>query len=191
MTKQFTLEKPLSCIFWSYRTNPFLEHFGLVVFAGLMIGLGAAYNPTFGRVTLDCQLAITLLVATAIGSEKSAYAVFSYLIAACLSIAPFPHTAEGFGALYAPYAGYLWGGMLGAFVTGYLIEKGWGASCWTCIIAVAIGVSIIEIVGWLWLSLYLGFANAYILGFLPYVYGLLVIVVILGIATPLFWRADC
>jgi biotin transport system substrate-specific component len=75
-----------------------------------------------------------------------------------------------------PTAGYLFGFIVAAFVTGWLSERGWDRSVPRLFVAMGIGHIAILAMGFAWLAfgMKLGVEKAWLVGLLPFIAGSLV-----------------
>ena len=75
-----------------------------------------------------------------------------------------------------PTAGYLWGFVAAAFVTGWLSERGWDRSVPLLFVAMALGHIVILAAGFGWLAfgMKLGAEKAWLVGIVPFLAGSLV-----------------
>lgn len=82
--------------------------------------------------------------------------------------------AIGLAGFFGPTGGYLMGYLAASFVTGYLIER-MGKKTWlTASLAMAVGNGIIYLLGFSYLSTFVGIKSAFLLGIAPFIFGDLV-----------------
>ena len=77
-------------------------------------------------VPFTLQTMMVVLAGAFLGSRKGAYSQVIYLFLGCLGLPVFaqiPDPAIGFARLFGPTGGYLLAFPIGAFLTGYLVEK--------------------------------------------------------------------
>ncbi len=77
-------------------------------------------------VPFTLQTMMVVLAGAFLGSKKGAYSQLIYLFLGCMGLPVFaqiPDTSIGFARLLGPTGGYLIAFPLGAFLTGYLVEK--------------------------------------------------------------------
>lgn len=84
-------------------------------------------------------------------------------------------------------AGYLYGFAIGAFVIGYLGEKGWKRDFKKSFAAMFIGTLIILIFGVAFLGSKIGFNNGIEYGFKPFILGASIKIVLGALVLPLFY----
>jgi len=138
--------------------RPVTERYALAVDAALVVGgslivaLAAqvALRLPFSPVPVTGQTLAVLLVGAALGSKRGALSLMAYLL--------------------GPTGGYLVGFVAAAFVTGWLVERGWGRHAGRAVLAMLAGNAAIYLGGLSWLSLFAG-RQALALGLLPFLAG--------------------
>lgn len=137
----------------------------LALFSQLSIPLG------FTPVPLTLQSFAVLLMGGLLGSKRGAAAVILYLVEGAVGLPFFAGGRSGFAALVGPTGGYLVGFVIAAFLIGYLLEHTTHLSFKRALAAIALGGSVILVVGTLWLASFIGVNNAFHLGVLPFFVG--------------------
>jgi len=112
-----------------------------------------------------------LLVLT-LGRTLAVSATIAYLIEGALGLPVFAPVATGPG-LIGPTAGYLWMYPVAAYVTGTLIDRGWGRHYATRWLAVFLGTLAVFAGGvwWLCVGFRFPFPQALALGVTPFIIG--------------------
>lgn len=128
-------------------------------------------NLPFTPVPLTLQVLVVLLAGLTLGAKDGALSQLAYLAAITAGL---PLDARGLGAAawFTPTGGFLLGFVAGAFVAGYLAEKGLGRSRALRLAAGLAGVAVIYLVGALWLSFgFLGgdLVKGWTLGVMPFI----------------------
>lgn len=147
-----------------------------IVLGSLFLALMAqvAFPIPFSLVPVTFQTLGVALLAIALGSQKAPWAVACYLSEASMG---FPVLAGGAVNplwMLGPRSGYLIGFMISAYVISKLLESQKESNFlknWLCVIS---GEAVVLGIGWLGLSYYVGFGNAFITGVLPFIPGALV-----------------
>ena len=107
----------------------FLNNALLVIAGSILIALTAQVSIPlpFTPVPVTGQTFGVLVVGMALGSRRGALAVIAYLMEGAMGAPVFAGGTGGAPILAGPTAGYLFGFVPAAFVTGYLAEKwlGW------------------------------------------------------------------
>ncbi len=90
--------------------------------------------------------------------------------------------------LAGPTGGYLAGLVLGAFVTGWLAERGWDRHVWSTVLAMLLGNAVIYLCGLPWLAHFVGSSRVLAAGLLPFIPGDLAKVALAAALLPAGWR---
>ena len=119
------------------------------------------------------QTLAVLLLGCILQLETRRTDCFHLFVRSALGLPVFAGTPEkGIGLAYmmGPTGGYLVGFLLGAGITGFLAERGWDRNCFWMVIAMLLGNIADLCAGALWLG-NLGYSAAIELGFLPFLLG--------------------
>jgi biotin transport system substrate-specific component len=141
----------------------------IVGFAALT-ALGARITIPLEPVPITLQVLAVLLAGLTLGAKDGAFSQLVYLAAITAGL---PLDAGGLGTLAwaRPSAGYLAGFVAGAFVAGWLAERGFGRWALLRFIAGLVGVAVIYVIGAGWLTyVFLGgdWAKGWALGIAPF-----------------------
>lgn len=112
----------------------------------------------FTPVPITLQVAMVLLAGGLLGSRMGAASQAGYLLIGASGLPVFAVGKGGLAALAGPTAGYLVGFIAGAFVFGWLLERGAKGIGLTFAAALA-ALACIYIPGWLWLACWMSAAN--------------------------------
>jgi len=171
----------------SRSSNPALVRVATIVLFAALTALTARitiYLP-FTPVPMTLQVMIVLLAGLTLGAKDGALSQLAYVAAIALGL---PVDANGLGtaAFASPTAGYLVGFIAGAFVAGYLVERGLNRNrAWRFFASLA-GVGAIYFIGTAWLTVgCLGgdAAKGFTLGVAPFIVIDLIKAVIASAAT--------
>jgi biotin transport system substrate-specific component len=112
-----------------------------------------------------------LMIGAAYGWRLGSATMIAYLAEGAMGLPVFAGPVAGIAPLVGPTAGYLFGFVLAAFVTGWLAERGWDRSVARLFAAMAVGHVVILAAGFGWLAfgLGLGAAKAWQVGIVPFV----------------------
>jgi len=125
----------------------------------------------FSPVPIALQGHVCLLLGVLLGSRLSALAVLTYLLQGAIGLPVFALGKAGMAVLLGPTGGYLIGYLLGAWVTGYLVERSGSKSLRQATLAMAIGNLAIYLCGLSQLSLFVGSERVFLLGMFPFLIG--------------------
>ena len=174
----------------SIKKYAFLYDAALVIGLSLFIGLSAqvVIRLPFSPVPVSGQTLAVLLTGALLGSRRGALAVIAYLAEGLAGLPVFAGGAAGLAYALGPTGGYLLGFVAGAFVTGWLAERGWDRRIGTTALAMLAGNLAIYAFGVSWLAVLFGAGKALSLGFYPFAVGDLFKVVLAAALLPAGWR---
>ncbi len=141
----------------------------------------------FTPVPLTGQTFGVLLVGALLGSRLGTASVLAYLAEGLLGLPVFSG-GGGLGWILGPTGGYLIGFTVAAWVVGFLTEQGWDRKVPTAAMAMLLGNAAIYVFGLPWLACFVGLGKVFALGFLPFVPGDLVKIVLASLALPAAWK---
>lgn len=159
----------------------------LVVMGSMVVGLLAqvSFPLPFTPVPVTGQTLGVLLVGGALGGWLGGATLLLYLAEGVVGLPVFaPHAS---GMVFGPTGGYLVGFIVMAAVVGWLAERGWDRSLPRSIVAMIIGELVLYAIAVPWLGFYVGFAHVIALGFLPFVVGDGLKLLIAGAMFPSAW----
>jgi biotin transport system substrate-specific component len=161
----------------------------LVVAGSLIVALSAqvAVRLPFSPVPVTAQTLAVLLVGATLGSKRGALSLLAYLVEGLAGLPVFAAGASGPAYLLGPTGGYLAGFVAAAFLTGWLVERGWGKQVGRALLAMLAGSATIYLFGLSWLTLFAG-RQALALGLLPFLAGDVVKVLAGAALLPAGWR---
>jgi biotin transport system substrate-specific component len=142
----------------------------------------------FSPVPVTGQTFAVLFVGAALGRWRGAAAVLAYLAEGAAGLPVFAGASAGPAVLVGPTGGYLFGFVLGAWLCGYLAERGWDRTVGRTTAAMVLGNVVIFAVALPWLSRYVGAANVWTLGFWPFIPGDVVKIGLAAALLPLAWK---
>jgi len=161
---------PLAALLWPHRadgSSGLLRSLILVALGTALLTLSAKVNLPLPYVPMTLQTLVVLMIGAAYGWRLGSATVAAYLAEGAIG---FPVFAGPVGGL-APLAGYLYGFVAAAFVTGWLAERGWDRSVLWLFVAMAFGHILILAAGFGWLAfgMKLGVEKAWLVGIAPFI----------------------
>ncbi|WP_025036010.1 biotin transporter BioY [Bradyrhizobium sp. DOA9] len=164
---------------WPTRPGEAVGGFRAVVLIALgtaLMALSAKVNLPLPYVPMTLQTLVVLMIGAAYGWRLGSATMIAYLAEGALGLPVFAGPVGGIAPLVGPTAGYLFGFVGAAFVTGWLAERGWDRSVVLLFAAMAAGHVVILAAGFGWLAfgLGLGAAKAWQVGIVPFIAGSLV-----------------
>lgn len=155
------------------KKPPLFRDVSLVLLSSILIGLfGQIAIPLpFTPVPIATQPQLILLLAALLGPRLAVAAVLTFLAQGAMGLPVFAGAVGGAAKLMGPTAGYLLGYIAAAWVTGYLIEKIREKTILKIFFAMAAGNGLIFITGCAYLSAFIGFKQALLLGAAPFILG--------------------
>lgn len=162
----------------------------LVVAFSLLTALSAqiVIPLPFTPIPVTGQTFMVLLTGALLGARLGALAMIAYVFEGTIGL-PFFSAGRG-GAAYlllTPAFGYLLSYPLAAFVTGWLVERGWDRRFLTATAAMAIGSVVILTGGWLGFLRFYSPAQAFVLGVAPFIVGDIIKVALAAAVLPTGW----
>lgn len=143
----------------------------LVLLGTALMALSAKVSLPLPYVPMTLQTLVVLMIGAAYGWRLGSATMIAYLAEGALGMPVFAGPVGGLAPLVGPTAGYLFGFVAAAFVTGWLAERGWDRNVTLLFAAMAVGHIVILAAGFGWLAfgLGLGAAKAWQIGIVPFV----------------------
>lgn len=164
----------LAALIWPVRpgeTVGSLRAIVLVVLGTALMALSAKVSLPLPYVPMTLQTLVVLVIGAAYGWRLGSATMIAYLAEGALGAPVFAGPVGGIAPLVGPTAGYLFGFIAAAFVTGLFVERGWDRSVVLLFAAMAVGHFVILAAGFGWLAfgLGLGAAKAWQVGIVPFI----------------------
>lgn len=144
--------------------------------AALFAGITAvcaqiAFPIPFSPVPFSGQTLAVALAATILGARYGALSMLLYALLGAIGIRVFAQFEGGLHVLIGPTGGFIWGFIIGAYVTGKLIERRHSSGIVWAMCANAVGLVIILALGMVQLKFVtsLGWAEAAMAGVIPFI----------------------
>ena len=164
----------LSDLLWPQRaggSSGVLRGVILVALGTALLTLSAKVNLPLPYVPMTLQTLAVLVIGAAYGAGLGTATVVVYLAEGAMGLPVFAGPVGGLAPLFGPTAGYLFGFVAAAFVTGWLSERGWDRSVLHLFVAMAFGHLLILAAGFGWLAfgMRLGVEKAWLVGIVPFI----------------------
>jgi biotin transport system substrate-specific component len=165
---------PLAALLWPHRadgSSGVMRGVILVALGTALLALSAKINLPLPYVPMTLQTLVVLMIGAAYGWRLGSATVIAYLAEGAIGFPVFAGPVGGIAPLVGPTAGYLYGFVAAAFVTGWLAERGWDRSVPWLFVAMAFGHLIILASGFGWLAfgMKLGAEKSWLVGIAPFI----------------------
>ncbi len=145
----------------------------------------------FSLVPITGQTFGVLVLGAVLGWQRAILGLGLFLLSGGLGVPFFSGGGSGWAHLFGPSGGYLVGFMAAAALMGWMSERyrmdRQFARAWTLFF---VGHTVIFTFGVLWLSLWVGFDQAVLTGFVPFVPGEIIKTTFAAAATKMAWSAS-
>ena len=165
----------------SSPSRPFAEYIWLeagitqevimVLFGSWIVAACAQIEVPMWPVPITAQTFGVLVVAGLLGSKRGAISLAAYVLQGSLGLPFFAGGGAGIATLLGPTGGYLIGFIGAAWVTGLLVEKGWGTSFLGLSLVMTVGTGVIFLFGVGWLANFVPPHTLLAVGLLPFLPG--------------------
>jgi len=163
----------------------------LALVGTLALTVSAKTQIPFWPVPMTMQTFVVLVIGMAYGTRLGVATIALYLLEGALGLPVFAGTPEkGVGLAYmmGPTGGYLLGFVAGAWLCGWLAERGFDRSPLKALLAMGLGHALIFVFGVAWLTWLVGFEKAVVVGVAPF-WAATIAKTLLGVVTlPLAWK---
>ena len=140
----------------SLQSQKVIKYFLIIIFGSILLTISAKIKIPFYPVPMTMQTFVVLLMGITLGWKISVSIISLYLFEGIIGLPVFAGTPEkGIGLIYftGPTMGYLIGFLFASFIAGYLNFK---TNIFFIFIKLILSVSIIYILGILWLGNLIG-----------------------------------
>ena len=165
---------PLAELLWPRREDRSLRALRSAILMALgtaLLTLSAKVNLPLPYVPMTLQTLVLLVIGAAYGWRLGSTTLMTYLAVGASGVPVFAGPVGGLAPFAGPTAGYLFGFVAAAFVTGWLSERGWDRSVLPLFVAMAFGHILILAAGFGWLAfgMKLGVEKAWLVGIAPFI----------------------
>ncbi len=146
-----------------------------------------AFNVPFSPVPVTGQTFAALLIGATYGSRLGAATILAYIAQGLVGLPVFSNGGSGWAWLSGPTGGYIFGFAAGAFVVGWLAERGWDRKPLTMALAMIAGNLAIYALGVANLQRFIGWENVWAGGVEPFLVGDTVKIALAAGLLPAAW----
>lgn len=179
MNDKSKAQAPIVAVLWPPRGSTLAEGIratALVALGIALLALSAKTNVPLPMVPMTLQTLVVLVIGAAYGWRLGVATVVGYLAVGAAGLAVFAGPTGGLAPLFGATAGFLFGFVVAAFISGWLGERGWDRSIIQMFVAMTIGHVVILAMGLVWLAYgrQLGLEKAWTVGVGPFLAGAVV-----------------
>lgn len=148
---------------------------GAVLFGSALMTASSYVSVPMVPVPMTMQTLAATLIGALFGWRLGAITVAVWLLQGALGLPVFSNGTGGIARLAGPTAGYLFGFVAAAALTGWLAERGWtGDRIVRAFLSMLAGTALITLMGWAWLANMIGPEKAFWTGVAPFALGAVV-----------------
>lgn len=171
--------RPIVASLWPLRgvaAADAIRAIALIALGIVLLTLSAKISVPLPMVPMTLQTLVVLVIGAAYGWRLGVATVLGYLAVGAVGVPVFAGPIGGLAPLFGATAGFLFGFVVAAFITGVLGERGWDRSIIHMFLALAIGHVVILAMGLVWLAYgrQLGLEKAWAVGVGPFLAGAVV-----------------
>lgn len=161
----------------------------LVLAGSALLGISAQVSVPMFPVPMTLQTLVVSMIGLAYGSRLGAATVLAYLAEGAMGLPVFANFSAGIAPLMGPTAGFLWGFVGMAWLTGLLVERGLDRGFAKLFVAAFIPALLLFVPGVLVLKLVtgMGWQAALMAGMVPFLLGALVKAIVAAMAVTGGW----
>jgi len=171
-----------------WPTEGMFRYVILICLGSFLVALTAQLAIPLSPVPITGQTFGVLLVGILLGKTRGALSLLAYLCEGALGLPVFAGGTAGLVKLAGPTGGYLFGMVAGAYIIGFLAERGWDRSRGTAALAMLAGNLGIYFFGIPWLAMFVGWKTAFHAGFIPFLFGDLIKLLLAIVLFPSLWQ---
>ena len=179
----------------SIQYQKLIKYLIILISGTILLTISAKIKIPFYPVPMTMQTFVVIFIGISFGYKLGLAIVSLYLLEGIFGLPVFSNSPEkGVGIIYftGPTMGYLIGFLPAVFLTGYLKLDDWTKKenrnlefFFLNLLKLLISVSVIYLLGLLWLSNLIGFEKAILFGFKPFWIAELFKILLLAFLTPL------
>jgi biotin transport system substrate-specific component len=165
----------------------FLRPAALVIAGTAALALSAKVQVPFQPVPMTMQSLVVLVMGAVYGARLASLTVGLYLLEGLCGLPVFAGGA-GYAYFFGKTGGFLVGFLCAAASVGYAAERGFDRSLIGSLLIMSLGHAIIFAFGFAWLSVWLGPAQAFLVGVVPFISATVLKTLLAGFLVPALWR---
>jgi biotin transport system substrate-specific component len=142
----------------------------------------------FTPVPITLQTLGVLFLGAGLGARRGALSQLVYVAAGWAGLPVYAGGTGGAAHLFGPTGGYLLGFVVAAYLAGWLAERGYDRAARRSVLAMVLADLCIYAFGLPWLGFYVGFGKVLLLGFVPFVVGDALKILLASGLLPALWR---
>ncbi|WP_168201255.1 biotin transporter BioY [Qingshengfaniella alkalisoli] len=164
---------------------------GLVAAGTFLVAMGAQVEVPMLPVPMSLQTLAISVIGLTYGARLAAITLMVYLAQGAAGMPVFSGGDAGAAHLFGPTAGYLWGFVGMAWMTGWMAENGFGRGGLRMFLAAFIPATLLFVPGaaWIWAATPLDLTGAIQAGVLPFLVGDVVKSTLAAVALAGGWAA--
>ncbi|MDO5642970.1 MAG: biotin transporter BioY [Paracoccus sp. (in: a-proteobacteria)] len=162
----------------------------LVLAGSALVAMSAQISVPMFPVPMTLQTLAISLIGLTYGARLAAVTMLAYLAEGAMGLPVFANGAAGIAPLMGPTAGFLWGFVAMAWLTGRMVEAGFDRGFLRLLVAAFVPAMLLFVPGTLALKLVLGLSwqAAAMGGMVPFLIGAVVKAVIAAMAVQGGWK---
>jgi biotin transport system substrate-specific component len=174
--------------FWPAQSSAHvLRPVALILLGTVALALSAKVQVPFQPVPMTMQTLVVLVMGAIYGARFATFTVAVYLLEGLCGL---PVFAGGAGIAYflGPTGGFLVGFLAAAAFVGHAAERGFDRTLVASLLVMSLGHILIFGFGFVWLSMLLGPAKAFVVGVTPFFAATILKTLLAGLIVPALWR---
>lgn len=142
------------------------------VSASLILALCApiSFQLGFTPVPITIQVQVALFLSAFLGARRACFMILAFIGQGVVGFPVFAGGASTILTLIGPRGGYLLGYLVAAFIVGKIYQSIVNKNAMKLFFAMALGNLVVYLLGFVWLSNFVGCQKAFAIGILPFVF---------------------
>jgi biotin transport system substrate-specific component len=178
----------LAAALWTRTATSRVHQAALVLLGTVLIAISAQIQVPFWPVPMTMQTFAVLIIGATYGWRLGGATLIAYLVEGAIGLPVFAQFSAGAHVLVGPTAGYLFGFVVAAVVTGYLAERGYGRNLATAAVSFILGTVVIFAFGLAYLASLIGIEGAITHGLMPFILSEPTKVALATLLLPTCWK---